>query len=484
MRFAGYIRTSSEDQVGNFSIDAQIQAIETWVADQQGTLVNIYIDEGHSGQTLDRPEFLKMRRDGQKQKFDAIVVYKFDRFARNYTDSLAVKSLLRHEYGIKVFSVTEPSEASDGAMGALFETAMERVADWYSRNLSAETAKGKRERARQGYHNNQPPFGMDKKSDGVLFPNKDELKGLLMAFELYATGKYSDRDVANALNDAGYRSKTGRRFSIDTVRDMLQNRTYLGYIKYQPYRRNDNGTRSYASKIEWFDGKHDAIIPEELFETCQDARYAKAAHHDHHPKHRAYLLRNIIFCADCVANKPENISDDNYGKMRATSTNFYRCRARDFSRKCPQPSISSELAEAQVVELLKSLNPPAEQRTKMLSAIAQIIGDKNVDSRIAKINDIIERMDFRWDNSLITNKDEYLEKRLQLQKELEQLKPIRNDEMERAVDLLDNFARHWDVLVDNKAREELIELFVLRLWVKGERVVRVLLRPDYYIELD
>jgi len=57
-------------------------------------------------------------------------------------------------------------------------------------------------------------------------------EGLKMAFELGANGK-SDRHVAAALNAAGYRT-TGthgsRPFSKDTVKDMLKNRFYIGYI--------------------------------------------------------------------------------------------------------------------------------------------------------------------------------------------------------------------------------------------------------------
>ena len=127
----------------------------------------MYVDEGHSGRTADRPAFKDMRRDARKRKFDAIIVHKFDRFARNRTDSLAIKSLLRHDYGIKVFSVSEPSEDSDGPMGALIEGIMESVADWYSQNLSAETAKGKKERSHQGKHNNRAPFGMKKNKDKI-----------------------------------------------------------------------------------------------------------------------------------------------------------------------------------------------------------------------------------------------------------------------------------------------------------------------------
>lgn len=228
MRYAAYIRISSEEQIGNYSVDAQKRAIETWVHASGGILSHVYVDEGHSGRTADRPDFKRMRQDARKRKFDAVIVHKFDRFARNRTDALAIKSLLRHDYGIKVFSASEPSEDSDGAMGALIEGIMESVADWYSQNLAAETAKGKKERSIQGKHNNRAPFGMKKDANKILVPDKNELPGLVMAFEQFATGKFSDTDIAGLLNDAGYRSKTGRRFSKETVRDILQNQTYLG----------------------------------------------------------------------------------------------------------------------------------------------------------------------------------------------------------------------------------------------------------------
>ena len=77
MRYAAYIRISSEDQVGNFSMDAQERAIQTWVAGQGGLLVSIYKDEAKSGRTADRPAFQQMRKDARQGKFDALVVHKF-----------------------------------------------------------------------------------------------------------------------------------------------------------------------------------------------------------------------------------------------------------------------------------------------------------------------------------------------------------------------------------------------------------------------
>jgi len=183
MRYAAYVRISSDEQVGNYSIDAQKRAIEAWVEAKSGVLIKVYVDEGHSGRTAERPAFQRMRRDARRGKFDALVVHKFDRFSRSRTDVLAIKSLLRYDYGVKVFSVSEPSEDSDGAMGALIEGIMESVADWYSRNLATEVAKGKKERSHQGLHNNQAPFGTTKDEDGVLIPDPETHPGLVMAFE-------------------------------------------------------------------------------------------------------------------------------------------------------------------------------------------------------------------------------------------------------------------------------------------------------------
>lgn len=486
MRYAAYIRISSEEQVGNFSIDAQRRAISEWVKAQSGKIVHYYVDEAQSGRTADRPEFVNLRRDAKKHKFDAIIVHKFDRFARNRTDALAIKSLLRHDYGIKVFSATEPSEDSDGALGALIEGIMESVADWYSRNLAQETVKGKRERAAQGFHNNLPPFGTDKTEDGVLFPNDQELKGLTLAFELYSTGNHSDNDVARELNEQGYRTKAGKLFSTEMVRDMLQNRTYLGYVKYQPYQRHSDGRRSWAGKIEWFQGKHQALVPQELFDLCQEIRRAKAVHHEFYPKHRVYLLRDLIYCSECVANMPADVEDDEYGKMRPHTMHdeyrYYRCRARDFTRACSQRSVSAEAIEQQVAAVLKTLKPPTDWRDRMVQAMGQLIGDQNLDERITQIKGVIERMDFRWDNGFITEKDAYLEERIKLQQELEQLTPIPDDELEIAADVLENFTAHWEAAKgDMKAQEELIKLIVARVWVRGDKVVGMSLRPNYHI---
>ena len=489
VRYVGYIRISSEDQVGNFSVAAQQQAIEAYVAAQGATLSKLYIDEAESGRSSHRPEFQRMRQDARSGKFDALVVHKFDRFARNRTDSLAIKSLLRYDYGIKVFSATEPSEDSDGPMGALIEGIMESAADWYSRNLATEVSKGKKERGQQGLHNNRPPFGMRKDKTHVLVPDEAEYPGLMLAYTEFATGRYSDNDIATLLNGAGYRSKTGRPFSKDTVRDLLQNRTYLGEVKYQEYHRNADGSRSYDAPIQWFEGKHEPVIPKELFDRCQEIRAQRVVHRQATKRYNPYLLRGLVYCYRCCSNPPEEKTFPNFGKMRCQSQQgggirYYRCRARDLGATCEQRGVPIDTIDGQVVSILMQLKPPENWRKRITAAMGELLGEQSIEERLSEINAMIERMDFRWDHGLVMDQAEFLEKRLKLQQELESLTPIPDDDLERAADLLENFSEHWEACGDDtEAQHKLVKLIVKRVYVQDDEVMAMTLRSDYHIVL-
>jgi site-specific DNA recombinase len=322
---------------------------------------------------------------------------------------------------------------------------MEAVAEWYSRNLATEIAKGKLQRAREGNHNNQAPFGYDKTEEGQLVVNPHEAQGVRLAYEWYATGKYSDTKVARRLNEEGYRSKSGKRFSNETLRDLLQNRTYLGYVKYQEYQQHSDGRRSWNAAVHWFAGKHAAIIDEALFVQCQWVREKRNKRKGASSRERRpYPLSGLLYVGECEH------------KLRAQSdrrVRRYRCRAYEMGHDCSQTSIEADLAEAQVVAALMSLQVPDNWRERMTAAIAELVGDQQLDERLKQIHEMIERMDFRWDHGFITDKNAYLEERLKLQQELEQMTPIPDEDLEIAADLINNFRKYWDLARGNRKKK-------------------------------
>ena len=130
------------------------------------------------------------------------------------------------------------------------------MAQYYRRNLAGETAKGKRARVAAGLVNGDPPYGYHRAMPAdlpavvgdadalqtalrlhpyVVVPERAE--AVTLAFEWYATGEYSDAEIAAALNGAGYRMVSKRQpdggpFQKDTMTAILQDPYYVGKVSY------------------------------------------------------------------------------------------------------------------------------------------------------------------------------------------------------------------------------------------------------------
>ena len=60
--------------------------------------------------------------------------------------------------------------------------------------------------------------------------------------------------------------------------------------------------------------------------------------------------------------------------------------------------------------------------------------------------------------------------------------PIPDDELERAADMLSNFSILWSATKNDRvAQERLIKMIVARVWVRGQDVIAISLRPNYHV---
>src|ERR1700741_12823 len=146
MRIGIYARVSTKDQ----SCEMQLRDLRTYCAARGFDLVREYVDVGQSGAKDSRPKLNELMADARKRKFDAIVVWRFDRFARSTKHLLLALEEFR-SLGIQFISYQENIDTTSPLGQALF-TIVSAVAQ-LERDLIAERvraglrnakAKGKR----------------------------------------------------------------------------------------------------------------------------------------------------------------------------------------------------------------------------------------------------------------------------------------------------------------------------------------------------
>lgn len=89
-----YARYSSDSQREE-SIEGQLRECYAFAEKQGISIFDTYIDRALSAKTDNRPAFQQMIKDSDKQKFNVVIVWKLDRFARNRYDSATYKSKLK-----------------------------------------------------------------------------------------------------------------------------------------------------------------------------------------------------------------------------------------------------------------------------------------------------------------------------------------------------------------------------------------------------
>ena len=347
MRAALYARVSTEDQVDGYSIDGQIDSTKRYATEHGWSVVGKYVDAGFSARTDERPRFKAMIADAKLGKFDVVLVLKGDRFARNRMHATMYKQLLR-EAGVRVVAISEPFEEGTPS-GVILEGVSEVIAEWYSVDLSVKITDAKRRRAEKGLWNGPVPFGYVASSEGTLAIVPEEAEVVRRAFDMYATGRHTYQAVATWLNQSGARPRVHRRkrregdylWSKDTVKDMLANAFYLGYVKH---------------KGQLLDGKHEAIVTQELLDAVVRVKRA----HYHGPstfsqRYRTYLLKGLVRCVHC---------GEKLWAQHMNGKSYYREESSIRGIRCPNPKAyqRAEVFDEQVSGLVGELRLPESWR--------------------------------------------------------------------------------------------------------------------------
>lgn len=335
-RAVAYARFSSNNQRDE-SIDAQLRAIQDYCERNDIKLVEIYTDEAQSATTDNRDDFKNMIDDILKGKHDveAVLVHKFNRFARNKYDSALYKKRLR-DIGIKVISVTQPID--DSPEGRILESLIEAMDEYYSENLALEVKKGMLENALKGKHTGGGKLlGLSVDEEGYYYPD-DNAPIIHRIFKEYADG-VPKTQICERLNREGYRNQYGREFRVRTITDLLQNEKYVGNFIYHHTQ----------TEIIRLDGIiQNPIVDEDLWERVQKLRKEAGK-----PKHRKrkYLMTGKMRCGICgftycgSGGKKKNKNGD--------VAAYYKCQGKVKNKNgCTNPSLNKEHYEKLIVDTI------------------------------------------------------------------------------------------------------------------------------------
>jgi site-specific DNA recombinase len=356
VRVAIYARVSTTEQAEDgFSIPAQIEVIREHCQREGKLVVKEYVDNGLSAKSIDnRPDLMRLLDDASKKIFDEVIVWKSSRLSRNTEDQLKMVRIFQKN-NISFHSLTENFDASNPTgeliMGVL------SVFNTYERKNTVQNVKlGMRQRAKQGKWNGGIVLGYDTVrvpgTDGTrLQINKDEAYVVQRIFNLYASGK-GYKAIASQLNYDGFKTKKLNYFSTIGVRTILTNPVYIGKVRFVTH----IGSEKKSPHEFIYDGEHEPIITEDLWNTVQSIFQSK----NKMPTKNfngSYPLVGLIKCPICGASMVSYRSKKKRKDGSYSIYHYYACGSWKYkgTAVCKSNLIRADYADKYIYDRLKEI---------------------------------------------------------------------------------------------------------------------------------
>ncbi len=351
------------DPEGN-SVPTQRKHCDVKCKELRAVKVGEYIEPGQSGQSLEKRRKFKemLTRIKEQRDVDYVIIYMRSRIFRNYREAVAVKSELE-KLGVRIISAQE--NFGDGDMGEAMEAITDifnwlevrrNGADIATKMLNKAKNGGTVSRAKLGYRN--VTIKVNGHDVNTIEVDTDRAPYVVMAFELVATGKFSNVDDVRAkITDAGLRMPgTSKPVSIQKVFTLLRDRYYCGYVVYKG--------------VE-YQGRHNPLITEELFDRVQkvlDAHSGTGVRLRSHP----HYLKGTVWCNRCKRRFLVQRTKGRHGGVYY----YFFCTGRQ-DHICDHPYIPVEVMEQAVITHYSQIGLPEEFRTLVRSIIDQAAANNN-----------------------------------------------------------------------------------------------------------
>ena len=281
-RAAIYIRVSTQEQAQEgYSVGEQKERLVAYCKAHDWLIADIYADAGYTGSNLKRPGIQKLI--SETDKFDLVLVYKLDRLSRSQRDTLYLIEEIFLPNTVDFVSMQESFDTSS-PFGKAMIGLLAVFAQLEREQIKERTRMGRVARAKAGLHHGGGyiPIGYNYE-DGHLTINPYEAEQVKKIFSWYLEGA-SLKAIADRLQEVGYTTRYGNYTSWTTIRNILENKTYLGNLHFADVT---------------VENTHEALVTEEQFNMVQKIRNRKREIYGTWAFQSKHLLTGLIYCGHC-----------------------------------------------------------------------------------------------------------------------------------------------------------------------------------------
>lgn len=399
LRVTFYARVSTEFNVQLNSLDNQITYYTDFIKNNPNwEYVEGYVDEGISGvSTAKRERFNEMIEDGKQGLFDLVITKEVSRFARNTLDSIRFTRELLSS-GVAVFFQNDNINTIDED-SELRLTIMSSMAQDESRKISNRVRFGHHQAIKNGTvlgTNNM--FGYNKK-DGKLTINEEEAEFIKEMFEMYATGKFSMKQMEKHFYEKGIRNRKGKKLSHSTMSNIIRNPKYKGYFVGNKVVITDLFTKKqkFLPEDEWVMYKDEtgetvpAIVSEEIWDKANEVLYMRSQDvitAQHKTVHQNLFTGKLI-CAHC--GKPY-YRKDAVGKGGEKMSKWV-CSGKinNGADSCPSHAIYESEIKPVIEDIFKSGQQNIEELSAcVLNLVSELLESNDNKNELISLNKQLE----------------------------------------------------------------------------------------------
>ena len=370
-----YARVSTEDQAKHgYSLDDQIRECRKKARTDQ---IKKYIDEGISGEVLNRPQLTKLINDIKDGLITKVICLDPDRLSRKLNNQLIIAEEIEKRAELLFVN----GEYAKTPEGILFFQMRGAISEFEKAKITERMSRGRREKALQGkVVRDCQIYGYDYDRQTRQFTiNEMEAKIVRLIFDLF-TGKTNSvngiNGIAHYLTSLGIATKKiCGVWHRQVVRQILANKAYIGDFYHNRWNTEGMLVNKFKDpedriplrerpKDEWILVPCPAIIDEEVFLYVQKLLDESRRRWSGISKNQ-YLLSGLIRCGEC-GNTMTGRKSQNWGQEVFEYSDIKNTSGAKF-KGCGKRIKTLELDELVWNTVLASINNPDEIAANSLS---------------------------------------------------------------------------------------------------------------------